>query len=70
MNAAAAHRKKLRRLRKRYVVTTKNGDRWCTYLQIDHQGFAVVEQTTRKRARWFGKMLTIALERMVTRETS
>ena len=41
------------------------GDKWNTYLQIDHQGFCVVEQTCRQRAQWFGKMLAIALERML-----
>ena len=43
----------------------KIGDKWNTYLQIDHQGFCVVEQTSRHRAQWFGKMLAIALERML-----
>jgi hypothetical protein len=43
----------------------KIGDKWNTYLQIDHQGFCVVEQTCRQRAQWFGKMLAVALERML-----
>ena len=54
------------RLRRRYVRTVKIGDKWNTYLQIDHQGFCVVEQTSRQRAQWFGKMLAVALERMLT----
>lgn len=54
------------RLRRRYVRTVKMGDQWNTYLQIDHQGFCVVEQTTRARAQWFGKMLAIALDRMLS----
>lgn len=53
------------RLRRRYVRTVKIGDKWNTYLQIDHQGFCVVEQTSRHRAQWFGKMLAVALERML-----
>lgn len=53
------------RLRRRYVRTVKIGDKWNTYLQIDHQGFCVVEQTCRQRAQWFGKMLAAALERML-----
>ena len=53
------------RLRRRYVRTVKIGDKWNTYLQIDHQGFCVVEQTCRHRARWFGKNLAVALERML-----
>ncbi len=54
------------RLRRRYTRVVKMGDHWNTYLQIDHQGFCVVEQTTRDRARWFGKMLAIALDRMLS----
>jgi len=53
------------RLRRRYTRVVKIGDKWNTYLQIDHQGFCVVEQTTRHRAQWFGKMLAVALERML-----
>lgn len=52
-------------LRRRYVRTVKIGDKWNTYLQIDHQGFCVVEQTSYRRARWFGKNLAIALKRML-----
>ena len=54
----------VRLLRKKYVRTIKIGDKWNTYLQIDHQGFCVVEQTTKKRAEWFGKMLAVALSRV------
>lgn len=42
------------------------GEQWNTYLQIDHQGFCVVEQTSRARAQWFGKMLAVALDRMLS----
>ena len=52
------------RMKKKYVQVKKLGDRWKTYLQIDHQGFCVVEQTTKKRAEFFGKMLAIALARV------
>jgi hypothetical protein len=55
---------KIRRLKKKYVRVKKVGDKWSTYLQIDHQGFTVVEQTTKKRAEFFGKMLAIALSRV------
>ena len=54
------------RLRRRYTRVVKMGDHWSTYLQIDHQGFCVVEQTTRARAQWFGKMLAVALDRMLS----
>jgi hypothetical protein len=53
------------RLRRRYTRVVKIGDKWNTYLQIDHQGFCVVEQTTRRRAQWFSKMLATALARML-----
>ena len=53
------------RLKKKYVRVKKIGDKWNTYLQIDHQGFTVVEQTTKKRAEWFGRMLAIALTRVI-----
>jgi hypothetical protein len=42
------------------------GNKWNTYLQIDHQGFTVVEQTTKKQAEFFGEMLAIALSRVTT----
>jgi hypothetical protein len=56
----------VRRIRKRYVRTVKIGHAWDTYLQIDHQGFCVVDRTTRERARWFGRMLAVALARMLS----
>jgi hypothetical protein len=52
------------RLKKRHVRTVKIGDKWNTYLIVDHQSFCVVEQTTKKRAEWFGKMLAVALTRV------
>ena len=52
------------RMKKKYVRVKKMGDKWNTYLQIDHQGFCVVERTTKKRAEFFGKMLAIALSRV------
>lgn len=52
------------RMKKKYVRVKKMGDKWNTYLQIDHQGFCVVEQTTKSRAEFFGKMLAIALSRV------
>lgn len=54
----------VRRLRKKYVRIEKIGRKWNTYLQIDHQGFCVVEQTTKKRAEFYGTMLAIALSRV------
>ena len=54
------------RLRRRYTRVVKVGDKWNTYLQIDHQGFRVVEQTCHHRARWFATNLAIALARMLS----
>jgi hypothetical protein len=58
----------LKRLRKRYTRVVKIGDKWNTYQQIDHQGFKVVEQTTKRRAEWFADMLAIALQRLIQKE--
>ena len=52
------------RFKKKYGRVRKMGDKWNTDLQIEHQGFSVVEQTTKKRAEFFGKMLAIALSRV------
>ena len=52
------------RMKKKYVRVRKMGDKWNTYLQIDHQGFIVVEQTTKERAGFYAKMLAIALTRV------
>lgn len=52
------------RLRRRYTRVVKIGDKWNCYLQVDHQGFCVVEQATRRRARWYAKMLAVALTRL------
>ncbi len=60
-DSAAAN---VRRLRRKYVRVAKVDGKWNAYLQIDHQGFCVVEQTTKRRAEWFGKMLAIALARV------
>lgn len=54
----------IKTLKEKYVIVTKIGDKWNTYLQIDHQGFCVVEQTTKKRANWFGDRLASALSRV------
>ena len=60
----SADKKTVAILKKKYISVRKIGDKWSTYLQIDHQGFSVVENTTRKRAEFFAKMLAIALTRV------
>ncbi len=62
--AAAANR-----LRRRYVRVVKIGEAWNTYLQIGGQGFCVVEQTTYRRAQYFGRMLGIALRNLLAAES-
>lgn len=57
---------KQKQIFKKYIRVVKIADKWDTYLQIDHQGFSVVEQTTLKRARWFGKQLAAALEKLIS----
>lgn len=62
-------RPKKHALQKRYTRTVQLGSAWNTYLQIDHQSFCVVEQTSKRRAEWFAKRLATALERMIARES-
>ena len=64
MRAMDLNKKLVARMKKKYVQVKKMGDRWNTYLQIDHQGFIVVEQTTKTRANFYAKMLAIALSRV------
>lgn len=52
----------------KYVRIVKMCGKWNVYLQIDHQGFSIESQTTKKRAEWIGAMLAIALERLVRNE--
>jgi hypothetical protein len=53
------------RLRRRYTRVARYGKVYAAYLQIDHQGFCVVDDTTKKRANWFRDNLAVALERML-----
>jgi hypothetical protein len=52
-------------IEKKYTRIAKINNKWNCYLQIDHQGFCVVENRTKKEARWYGKMLSIALDRLI-----
>lgn len=56
------------KIRRKYVKVKKMGNKWNTYLEVGNQGFTVVENTTLRRARWFGEMLAIALEKMIEME--
>ena len=55
-------------IEKTYIRIEKIDGKWSCVLQIDQQGFFVVEKSTKKRAAWYGKMLSIALERMINYE--
>lgn len=52
-------------------IDTKNtrvvkiGRSWNCYLVIDNQSFCVVEDRTKKEAKWYAKMLEIALDRLL-----
>lgn len=52
-------------IRQRYTRVVKINERWHCYLTIDYQEFCVVENTTYRRAQRYGKMLSVALERML-----
>jgi hypothetical protein len=54
-----------REIVKRYTRVRKTGDRWRCDLLVGCQGFTVIEDTTRERARWFAKMLGIAIEAII-----
>ena len=60
--------KQISRLKKQYIRVIKMGDKYNCYLQIDHQGFNIVEETSKQRANWYAKMLAIALDRMISKE--
>jgi len=61
--------KTLAEIRRKYTRVVKLGPGWDTVLQIDHQGFSVVERATKARAQWYAKMLAIALERLLSSNT-
>ena len=49
----------------KYTRVVKIAGKWNCYLQIDHQGFCIVDNRTKKEANWYAKMIGIALERLV-----
>ena len=59
---------KISRIQDKYVRIVKMCVKWNVYLQIDHQGFSIEYQTTKRRAEWIGAMLAIALDRLVENE--
>lgn len=55
----------LEEVRKKYTRVTKIWGKWSAYIQIDHQGFCIVEDTTKKRANWTADMAAIAIKRLL-----
>lgn len=49
------------KIRKKYTRVVKMGSTFNAYMQVNHQGFCVVENVTKKRAEWYSKMLASAL---------
>lgn len=68
MNANVMKNKRTE-LKRKYTRVTKIGDKWNTYLQIDHQVFCVLPEGTKREAQWWADMLAIALERLLENET-
>ena len=52
-------------VKRKYTKLEKMTDGWCLYLQIDHQGFLIIEATSKKQANWWAEMLAIALKRLI-----
>jgi len=61
--------KTLKELESKYTRVVKM-DKWNTHLQIDHQGFIVCFDTTKARAKWYAKMLAIAIKRLIENEAN
>lgn len=55
----------LTQVRRRYTRVVQAGPHWKTFIQIDHQGFCIVDETDRARAYWFAKMAAVALHRLI-----
>lgn len=66
--AARPRNKRAAHLRDRYTQVALVGDLWNTSLQVGSERFSVVEKTCQGRAKWFQKMLVIALNRFIQTE--
>lgn len=55
-------------LKKKYTRAVRYDGKWTVYMQIDHQGFTVVHDTTKSRCDWHRDMLAIALDRLIKTE--
>lgn len=61
--------KEIPNLESEFIKIKQQDGGWNCYLQIDHQSFCIIENTTKKRAKWYGEMLSKALERMINKYT-
>ncbi len=52
-------------IQNKYTRIVKQDSKNLAYLQIGHQGFCVCPGTTKVRAKWFCKMLAVALSRLI-----
>lgn len=52
-------------IQNKYTRIVKQDRKYLAYLQIDQQGFCVCPGTTKVRAKWFCKMLAVALSRII-----
>ena len=55
-----------REIKKKYTRLTNIADVNVLFLSIDHQEFKI--EITPRKAKWFQKMLAIALARMIAKE--
>lgn len=59
--------KREREIRKKYTRIATIAGQKVLFLSIDHQEFGV--EITPRKAKWFQEMLSIALTRMIDKET-
>jgi hypothetical protein len=50
---------------KQYSRVEKIGSHWNCYLSVEQQSFCVCEHTDEERARWYAKMLDIAISKII-----
>ena len=55
-------------LEKKYTRASMIDGKWSVFMQIDHQSFTVVYDTTKARSNWHRNMLSIALDRLIKTE--
>lgn len=60
--------KTTRQLKEKYSYISKIDGKWNGYFKVGCQSFCIVEGTTKLRALWFTRMLSIALERIISDE--